>query len=40
MEMPSPVRRCVSMALEPLSAEELAATPTLFASFMGYVDTK
>jgi hypothetical protein len=27
------------MALEPLSAEELAATPTLFASFMGYVDT-
>ena len=28
------------MALEPLSAEELAATPTLFASFMGYVDTK
>jgi hypothetical protein len=28
------------MALEPLSAEELAATPTLFAGFMGYVDTK
>jgi hypothetical protein len=28
------------MALEPLSAQELAATPTLFASFMGYVDTK
>jgi hypothetical protein len=28
------------MALEALSAEELAATPTLFASFMGYVDTK
>jgi hypothetical protein len=28
------------MALEPLSAEELAETPTLFASFMGYVDTK
>jgi hypothetical protein len=26
------------MALEPLSAEELARTPTLFASFMGYVD--
>lgn len=27
------------MALRPLSAKELAATPTLFASFMGYVDT-
>lgn len=27
------------MALRPLSAEELAATPTLFESFMGYVDT-
>jgi hypothetical protein len=27
------------MALKPLSAKELAATPTLFASFMGYVDT-
>ncbi len=27
------------MALEPLSAEELADTPTLFASFMGCVDT-
>jgi hypothetical protein len=26
------------MALVPLSAEELAATPTLFESFMGYVD--
>jgi hypothetical protein len=26
------------MALEPLSAAELARTPTLFASFMGYVD--
>jgi hypothetical protein len=25
------------MALKPLSARELAATPTLFASFMGYV---
>jgi hypothetical protein len=25
------------MALKPLSAQELAATPTLFASFMGYV---
>jgi hypothetical protein len=25
------------MALEPLSAQELAETPTLFASFMGYV---
>jgi hypothetical protein len=27
------------MALRTLSAQELAATPTLFASFMGYVDT-
>jgi hypothetical protein len=27
------------MALRPLSAEELATTPTLFDSFMGYVDT-
>ena len=27
------------MALKPLSAEELAHTPTLFASFMGYVGT-
>ena len=26
------------MALEPLSATELARTPTLFASFMGYMD--
>jgi len=26
------------MALEPLSAAELARTPTLFASFMGYMD--
>jgi hypothetical protein len=29
----------IGMALVPLSAEELAETPTLFASFMGYVDT-
>jgi len=28
------------MALEPLSAQELADTPTLFASFMGYVDKR
>lgn len=28
------------MALAPLSATELAATPTLFASFMGYVDRR
>ena len=28
------------MALEPLSAAELAMTPTLFASFMGYVDRR
>jgi hypothetical protein len=28
----------LGMALEPLSARELADTPTLFASFMGYVD--
>ena len=27
------------MALKPLSAQELAETPTLFASFMGYMDT-
>jgi hypothetical protein len=27
----------VSMALRPLSAQELAETPTLFESFMGYV---
>ena len=27
------------MALVPLSAKELAKTPTLFASFMGYMDT-
>jgi hypothetical protein len=27
------------MALRPLSASELAETPTLFASFMGYKDT-
>ena len=26
-----------SMALEPISARELADTPTLFANFMGYV---
>jgi hypothetical protein len=26
------------MALQPLSASELANTPTLFAGFMGYVD--
>ncbi len=28
------------MALKPISATELAETPTLFASFMGYMDTK
>ena len=27
------------MALRPLSASELAETPTLFASFMGHMDT-
>ncbi len=27
-----------AMALEPLTATELADTPTLFAGFMGYVD--
>jgi hypothetical protein len=31
-------RTMVGMALEPLSAKELADTPTLFASFMGYLD--
>ncbi len=30
----------LSMALKPLSADELAATPTLFASFMGYIDAR
>ncbi len=29
----------LGMALRPLSASELAETPTLFASFMGYRDT-
>jgi hypothetical protein len=29
----------LGMALKPLSAAELAATPTLFSSFMGYTDT-
>jgi hypothetical protein len=28
-----------AMALEPLSIEDLAQTPTLFASFMGYAGT-
>ena len=28
------------MALRPLSAGELAQTPTLFASFMGHIDTR
>jgi hypothetical protein len=28
----------IGMALEPLSAAELANTPTLFASFMGHMD--
>jgi hypothetical protein len=28
------------MALEPISPKQLAETPTLFASFMGYVDTE
>jgi hypothetical protein len=28
----------VGMALEPLAPAELAGTPTLFTSFMGYVD--
>jgi hypothetical protein len=27
------------MALQPLSASELAGTPTLFSSFMGHMDT-
>jgi hypothetical protein len=29
----------LGVALKPLSANELAETPTLFASFMGYMDT-
>jgi len=28
------------MALQPLSAQELADTPTLFASFMGYIGSR
>lgn len=28
------------MALEPLSAQELADSPTLFANFMGYMDRR
>jgi len=28
----------LGMALQPLSAKELAETPTLFSGFMGYVD--
>ena len=28
----------LGMALKPISAKELAETPTLFASFMGYMD--
>jgi hypothetical protein len=35
----TPPREDDAMALEPLSAAELAKTPTLFASFMGYVDS-
>ena len=30
----------MNMALKSLSADELAATPTLFASFMGYMDAR
>ncbi len=30
----------LGMALEPISPKQLAETPTLFASFMGYVDTE
>jgi hypothetical protein len=29
----------LGMALRPLSAQELAETPTLFASFMGHIET-
>jgi hypothetical protein len=29
----------LGMALKPMSAPELAATPTLFSSFMGHTDT-
>jgi hypothetical protein len=32
--------RIIGMALKPLSASELAQTPTLFASFMGYVGSR
>jgi hypothetical protein len=30
----------LTMALQPLSVNELADSPTLFASFMGHVDTR
>jgi hypothetical protein len=40
MEVSPPAGRLPAMALKPLSATELAETPTLFASFMGYMDTK
>jgi hypothetical protein len=36
---PLPRATIPGMALMPLSAEELADTPTLFASFMGSMDT-
>jgi hypothetical protein len=34
-----PAATMLVMALRPLSANELAQTPTLFASFMGHADT-
>ena len=33
-----PRETILGMALKPLSAKELADTPTLFANFMGYMD--
>jgi len=40
MVRPTPRGTMLGMALQPLSAKELAQTPTLFASFMGYMDRR
>ena len=40
MTIPFRGERMADMALVPLSARKLAATPTLFASFMGNVDRR
>ena len=38
MATPRPRGTILGMALKPLTAKELADTPTLFANFMGYMD--